>query len=236
MIQNWNEPIEKKVQYAGLCEDVIEAPSLERSNIVIKLLFTIKSLFTGLKVTLYYFLRPNKIVTQQYPENRLTLKMPERFRHNLRLKYDMDGLHNCTGCKICEANCPNTSIIINSTKGEISKKLEVDNYIWRQDSCTFCNICVLVCPFDALEWTSDFESSVYDRRLLVTQLNQYAGPPAKVIEKMDDDKRSLQLEDVKNKKREKYKNAPVPLNGTIMAGVSKLGDKMEQKGGGQGHV
>jgi len=236
MFDSWKNSTEKSVQYGGLQSEAVEAPTIKRGNIISVTLFGLNSLWTGLKITMFYFLRPKTIVTQQYPENRETLKMPDRYRHNLRLKYDDMDLHNCTGCKICETHCPNASIIIESDKGDISKKVEVDSYIWRQDSCTFCNICVLVCPFDALEWTGNFESTVYDRRLLVYQLNKYAGPPTKVIGKMDDEKKADQMKAISEKTRFKYVGANVPMNGTIMPGVSKLGDSMDKKGGGESNV
>ncbi len=236
MFNNWKKSTQKKVQYGALSTESVVAPKLERGNYLSTAIFALKSFWTGLKITLYYFVRPKTVITQQYPENRETLKMFDRYRHNLRLKYDEDDFHNCTGCKICETNCPNVSIIIESNKGEISKKMEVDSYIWRQDSCTFCNICVLTCPFDALEWSSDFESTVYDRRLLVTQLNKYAGPPAKVINKMDDEKKAELLESIKDKKRNKYDGAKVPMNGEVLAGVDKLGAPMKLKGGGETNV
>ncbi|MBT4792356.1 MAG: 4Fe-4S binding protein [Halobacteriovoraceae bacterium] len=236
MFDSWKNSKVKEVQYGNLQATAVQAPVIERNNVFSTTAFAFKSLWTGLKITMYYFLRPKTIVTQQYPENRETLKMPERYRHNLKLKYNEEGLHNCTGCKICETHCPNASIIIESTKGEISKKIEVDSYVWRQDSCTFCNICVLVCPFDALEWNPDFESTVYDRRLLVTQLNKYAGPPAKVIGKMDDEKKESQLNANKEKYREKYIGPNIPMNGATLAGVSKLGDSMDKKGGGESNV
>lgn len=235
MFNNWKNSKEKNLQYGGLSADVLEAPELERGNVIGFAFFALKSLWSGMKITFSYIISPKTIVTQQYPENRDTLKLPERYRHNLRLKYDSDNFHNCTGCKICEMNCPNTSIIIETEKGEISKKKEVDSYIWRQDSCTLCNICVLVCPFDALEWTSEFESSVHDRRLLISQLNKYSGPPAKVIAKMDDEKKQAQIDLIENSKREKYFGAKLPMAGTPMPGVSKLSEPMDKKGGGLAH-
>ena len=38
----------------------------------------------GMRLTLGYFLRPSKIVTRQYPENRATLKFPPRYRAMLQ--------------------------------------------------------------------------------------------------------------------------------------------------------
>ncbi|MEK6706264.1 MAG: 4Fe-4S binding protein, partial [Bdellovibrionota bacterium] len=63
---------------------------------------------------------------------------------------------------------------------------ELDTFVWRMDSCTFCNTCVIVCPFSALKMTGNFESAVYDRRLLAYNLAKYAGPPANVLLKTVD--------------------------------------------------
>ena len=49
-------------------------------------------------------------ITEQYPENRATLEIPERFRAELTLKYDAAGRHKCIACGICQMNCPNGTI------------------------------------------------------------------------------------------------------------------------------
>jgi NADH-quinone oxidoreductase subunit I len=38
-------------------------------------------------------------------------------------------------------------------------------------SCTFCQLCVTGCPTNALEFSNDFEQSVFTRSKLVKQLN-----------------------------------------------------------------
>ncbi len=146
----------------------------------------LKSLVDGLRLTLGYFVHPSRTVTRQYPENRATLKFPERYRAMLRLIHDENGYHRCTGCRLCEKACPNASIKVLTRSGGDLCKIALDRYIWRMDSCIFCNACVQACPFDALEMTHDFENAVYDRRLLVFTLNRYAGPPASVILKQSD--------------------------------------------------
>ena len=177
-----------------------------------------KGIVRGLLTTLSYFRRPSTVVTQQYPENRETLKMFERYRGRLSLINNEDGHHGCTGCQICERLCPNGSIIVTKDKkNEATGKPSLDQFIWRQDTCTFCNICVLVCPFDTLEMTGDFESSVYDRRLLVFNLNEYAGPTANQLEKLDDE----ELAKSQMKPMEKY-HGPVPMCGGEMDGIPKL--------------
>ena len=59
----------------------------------------IKSLVQGMEVTGKEFVTPK--ITEQYPENRATLEIPERFRAELTLKYDAEGRHKCIACGIC---------------------------------------------------------------------------------------------------------------------------------------
>jgi NADH-quinone oxidoreductase subunit I len=180
----------------------------------------------GMALTLGYFLRPSKIVTQQYPENRETLKFPPRYRSMLHLIYEESGYHRCTACRMCEKACPNGSIKILSRKGEISGKMEIDRYIWRLDTCVFCNACVQSCPFDALEMGHEFENAVYDRRLLIFTLNRYAGPYASILNKEPDLERRKKMMEP----RDCY-GGPVPLNGTVIPVVQPLAVKSEDKPG-----
>jgi NADH-quinone oxidoreductase subunit I len=174
-------------------------------------------LVKGMRLTLGYFVRPARIVTQQYPENRATLKFPPRYRAMLSLIYDDQGYHRCTGCGLCAKACPNGSLKVMSRKGPVTGKNELDRYIWRMDSCTVCNACVQVCPFGALEMTHSFENAVYDRRLLIFSLNRYAGPPAGVLAAQTDPAVRQQMMEP----RGRYEG-PVPLNGTPMPVVKPL--------------
>jgi NADH-quinone oxidoreductase subunit I len=175
------------------------------------------SLAKGMRLTFNYFRRPSKVVTQQYPENRKTLKFPPRYRAMLHLIYEDNGYHRCTACRMCEKACPNKSIKILSRKGEVSGKNELDRYIWRFDTCVFCNACVQSCPFDALEMGHEFETAVYDRRLLIFTLNRYAGPWAGVLTKEPD----LAVRAKMMEPRDRY-GGPVPLNGTVIPKVKPL--------------
>jgi NADH-quinone oxidoreductase subunit I len=181
------------------------------------------SLAKGMRLTLGYLVRPWKVVTRQYPENRKTLKFPPRYRAMLHLIYEESGYHRCTACRMCERACPNKSIKILSRKGQISGKNELDRYIWRLDTCVFCNACVQSCPFDALEMGPEFENAVYDRRLLIMNLNRYAGPWAAIINKEQDPAvRAKMMEP-----RDCY-GGPVPLNGTALPVVRPLAVKSGQ--------
>lgn len=150
----------------------IHSPQIKRIGFLADIILGLISLLKGMMVTLKYLVTPSTVVTQQYPENRKTLKLYDRFRALLEMPHDENGNHKCTGCKICEKACPNASIRIFSQKSAITGKLELKSYVWRFDTCTFCNSCVMVCPFGAICMTGKFENAVYDKRLLVFELNR----------------------------------------------------------------
>lgn len=132
----------------------------------------LKSLVTGMGVTGKELVTPK--VTEQYPENRATLKIADRFRAELTLKYDAEGRHKCIACGICQMNCPNGTIELKTKMVELpdgKKKRKLDKYLYDLGSCTFCMLCVTTCPQDALEFTNDFEQAVFTRDKLIKQLN-----------------------------------------------------------------
>lgn len=132
----------------------------------------IKSLVTGMAVTGKEFVTPK--ITEQYPENRKDLKISDRFRAELTLIYDSEGRHKCIGCGICQMNCPNGTITLQTKMVELpdgKKKRKLDKYLYDLGSCTFCMLCVTSCPQHALEFSNDFEQAVFERDKLVKQLN-----------------------------------------------------------------
>ncbi|HEX2974940.1 MAG TPA: 4Fe-4S binding protein [Bacteroidales bacterium] len=143
------------------------------------------SLIQGMKVTGSYFLRPSTIVTQKYPENRKTLVMTERFKGEVVMPHNEKNEHRCTGCGICEINCPNGSIEIISKTIETEdgkKKKAIDKHIYRLSMCTFCGLCVKSCPSNALAFSQEFEHAVFNRALLVKQLNKPGSQLTKGVE------------------------------------------------------
>ena len=135
----------------------------------------IKTLLTGMKVTGYYFVHPKSIITQQYPENRKTLKMFDRFKGEVTMPHDENNQHKCTACGICEINCPNGSIEVISKqveKADGKMKKELDVYIYKLSMCTFCGLCVKVCPQDAIIFSQEFEHAVFNKEKLIKTLNK----------------------------------------------------------------
>ena len=83
-------------------------------NYIISFVQGLISLLKGMRVTGKEFFTPK--VTEQYPENRATLKPFDRYRGELILVYDENNNHKCIACGICQQNCPNGTIQIVSSK------------------------------------------------------------------------------------------------------------------------
>ncbi|HQY17421.1 MAG TPA: 4Fe-4S binding protein [Ferruginibacter sp.] len=132
----------------------------------------VKSLAIGMRRTLFYFVRPKEIITQQYPDEMPVIA--ERFRGEVVLMHDENNEHACTGCTACELACPNGSIKI-VTKFDISpegkKKKAIDKFVYHLEMCTMCNLCVEACPTSAIKMDTAYEHSVFDRNKLTKKLN-----------------------------------------------------------------
>ena len=114
-----------------------------------------------------------RLTTVQFPDERLV--QPEATRVFPFLVYDTDdwekGLR-CVACKICEVECPPRCISITKSadkKPDYSgissgkpqfypEKFDIDVSV-----CMSCQICVEVCPFEAIKMDNAFELSTDDR-------------------------------------------------------------------------
>lgn len=150
----------------------------------------ITSLIKGMQVTGKEFITPK--ITERYPENRDTHKVPGRFRAVLELIYDAEGNHKCIACGICERNCPNGTITLTTKMVDTpdgKKKRKLDRYQYDLGSCTFCQLCVTSCPQNALQFSNDFEQATFTRDKLVKKLNylpekEEPAPTPEQLEKM----------------------------------------------------
>lgn len=132
----------------------------------------IGSLLTGMSITLKELF--TKKITQQYPENRDTLVISDRFKGELTMPHDENNEHACTSCGICQMNCPNGTIRITSKTIETEdgkKKKILDEYYYNLGLCTFCNLCVITCPSDAIKFENTIENAVFTRAKLNMKLN-----------------------------------------------------------------
>jgi NADH-quinone oxidoreductase subunit I len=108
---------------------------------------------------------PARLVTVQYPEERQPMK--ENARNFPFLVFDGEDAEKglrCVACKICEKECPPQCIYIvleRDEKGKPQKRprvFDIDVSV-----CMRCQICVEVCPFDAIKMDTEFELSNSDR-------------------------------------------------------------------------
>ena len=132
----------------------------------------IKSLLIGMRTSIRVFFR--KKITEQYPENRATLYISERYRGRLVMPHDENNQHNCIACGLCQMACPNGTIKVTAGKQELEDgktKRYLVKYEYDLGSCLFCQLCVNACPHDAIKFVNDFENAVFTRSKLLLQLN-----------------------------------------------------------------
>ncbi len=132
----------------------------------------LKTLLIGMKTSITVFFR--KKTTEQYPENRATLKISDRFRGTLVMPHDENNQHKCVACGLCQMACPNDTINVISemvTDEEGKKKKVLVKYQYDLGSCMYCQLCVNACPHDAIKFDNSFEHAVFNREKLVKQLN-----------------------------------------------------------------
>jgi NADH-quinone oxidoreductase subunit I len=102
-----------------------------------------------------------KPITVHYPD--VERKYPSRYRGLLALTYDKEtGEENCIGCRLCEYVCPPAVIKVEMLKAEgrnYAKTFSLELY-----ACEFCELCVQVCPTDAIVMMKSFDMPTTDRR------------------------------------------------------------------------
>lgn len=110
-----------------------------------------------------------RLTTVEYPEERIPPK--EATRQFPFLLFDGNDPHaglRCVACLICEKECPPQCIYIEKSKDKkpdyIGKPqfypavFDIDISV-----CMSCQICVEVCPFEAIKMDTEFELSNTDR-------------------------------------------------------------------------
>jgi NADH-quinone oxidoreductase subunit I len=91
---------------------------------------------------------------------------PDRFRGVLALTYDREtGEENCIGCRLCEYICPPQVIKVEMLKAE--KRNYAKTFTLELYACEFCELCVQVCPTDAIIMMKSFDLATTDRRELL---------------------------------------------------------------------
>src|SRR3954468_7190068 len=132
-----------------------------------------QGILRGMAVTARNFVgsyfEEDRLITVQYPEERNPL--PENYRNFPILIYDTDDAEaglRCVACKICEKECPPQCIYIVKSEDKkpdymgkpqfYPKVFDIDISV-----CMSCQICVEVCPFEAIKMDQVYELSQRER-------------------------------------------------------------------------
>ncbi|MCC2641747.1 MAG: dehydrogenase subunit [Nitrospira sp.] len=102
--------------------------------------------------------------TVEYPDERPYL--PPRWRGRIILSRDPDGEERCVGCYLCAVACPVDCIALQATEDDSGRRYP-EWFRINFSRCIFCGYCEEACPTYAIQLTTDYEMSEYDRRNLV---------------------------------------------------------------------
>ena len=122
----------------------------------------VRAVLSAMRMTLMNLFR--KPVTVHYPDKQRAY--PDRYRGLLALVYEKDtGEEACIGCRLCEFVCPPAVIKVEIQKGE--KRNYAKAFTLELYACEFCELCVQVCPTDAIVMMKSFDMATSDRRELL---------------------------------------------------------------------
>jgi NADH-quinone oxidoreductase subunit I len=122
----------------------------------------VRAVLSAMRMTLMNLFR--KPVTVHYPDKQRAY--PDRYRGLLALVYEEEtGEEACIGCRLCEFVCPPAVIKVEMLKGE--KRNYAKAFTLELYACEFCELCVQVCPTDAIVMMKSFDMATSDRRELL---------------------------------------------------------------------
>lgn len=134
-----------------------ETPSLKR---FIKRAFGL-DLFKGLAITLKELFTPHRIVTIQYPLEKIPLSPRYRAVHKL-MRLLESGNERCIGCGLCEKICVSNCIKIETKFGNDNRK-QISSYSINFGRCIYCGLCAEVCPELAIVHGDRYENASEQR-------------------------------------------------------------------------
>jgi NADH-quinone oxidoreductase subunit I len=116
-----------------------------------------------------------KPTTIEYPAVRR--ERAERIRASFALVHDENGEEKCIGCKFCEWICPSQVISIEATPKRESpftgkKRGYASDFTLNLQACIICELCIQVCPEDAIIMTREQEQPGFCREDLVLTMDK----------------------------------------------------------------
>jgi len=118
-------------------------------------------LISGLGLTLRYMFR--RKVTINYPYEKGPLS--PRFRGEHALRRYPSGEERCIACKLCEAVCPASAIVIEAEERDDGSR-RTTRYDIDMVKCIYCGLCQEACPVDAIVEGPNFEFATETRQEL----------------------------------------------------------------------
>ena len=121
--------------------------------------------------------------TEQFPKE--VRPRPERYRASFALLHDEHGEELCIGCLACERICPSRVIKLQPTPKRESpvtgkKRSYASDFTLDLTACIFCELCVQVCPTDAIVMVREKEvPGFYREDLVLTMDKLYANETLK---------------------------------------------------------
>ena len=121
--------------------------------------------------------------TVQFPAEKR--QRAERYRASFALLHDEHGDELCIGCLQCERICPSQVIAIKPAGKRESpvtgkKRGYADDFTLDLNACIYCELCVQVCPTDAIVMTREPEVPAFGREdLVLTMQKLYANEKSK---------------------------------------------------------
>ena len=117
----------------------------------------VQGMLLTFKKMLLNLVRPSRMQTLNYPEQKYNYG--PRFKGNHILTVKKDGSLRCTACMLCATNCPAQCIKITASEHD-DPKVEKYPISYEIDilRCVFCGYCEEACPVDAIRMGPEWQT------------------------------------------------------------------------------